>query len=94
MAAVTVTTGYPKAESMGSITLYTWRVTSVDDTDTLATGLGGRLREHWVEWTGDPVTSLPIAGGHSAESAGTITFYPSSSGHGATVFVIGESVAV
>lgn len=86
MAAVTVTTGYPKVESRGSNLAYIWKVTSVDDGDTLATGLSGRIKNWEVEWTGNPTTQAS-AGGHSAESAGTITFYPSEDALGATVTV-------
>ncbi len=87
MAEITVTSGYPKVESMGSRTLYIWKATDVDDAETLATGLGTRIFAHWVEWTGNPGTQAS-AGGHSAESSGTITFYPSSDNLGATVFVM------
>lgn len=87
MASVTKTSGYPKTFSMGSNTLYLWRITDVDDGETLATGLGSRIVDYWVNWTGNPGTQAS-AGGHSANSAGTITFYPSSDNLGASVFVM------
>lgn len=89
MAAVTTTSGYPKVENLGSVQLYIWRITDVDDTETLATGLGNRIVDFWVSWTGNPGTQTS-AGGHATESAGTITFYPSSDDLGATVFVIAK----
>jgi hypothetical protein len=87
MAEVTVTSGYPKRESMGSRTLLIWKATDVDDTETLTTNLGSKIVAHWVEWTGNPGTQTS-AGGHSTESGGLITLYPSSDDLGATVFVL------
>ena len=89
MAAVSTTSGYPKVFSMGDKFLYIWRVTSVDDTDTLATGLSTRIIEHWVRWTGNPSTQTS-GGGHTTESAGTITFYPGENSLEASVFVIAD----
>lgn len=86
-ADVTITSGYPKIENMGSRTLYVWRITDVDDTEELATGLGSRVFDFWVSWTGNPGTQTS-AGGHAANSSGTITFYPSSDNLGASVFVL------
>lgn len=91
MASVTLTSGYPKKQSLGSVTLYTWRITDVDDTETLDTGLGADLIDYWVNWTGNPSTQAS-AGGHSSESSGTITFYPSSDNLGATVFALSNRV--
>lgn len=87
MAAVTVTSGYPKTQSMGSLTLYIWRLTDIADTETLATGLGTSIVSHLVSWTGNPGTQAS-GGGHTALSAGTITFYPSSDNLGADVWVV------
>lgn len=89
MAAATITSGYPKNENLGSVNLYIWRITDVDDAETLATGLGTRIVDFWVSWTGNP-SSQTSAGGHATESAGTITFYPSSDALGASVFVIAK----
>ena len=89
MADVTVTTGYPKVENIGSKMLYMWRLTDVDDAETLATGLGTRIISHIVSWTGNPGTQTS-GGGHTALSSGTITFYPSSDDLGADVWVMAD----
>lgn len=87
MAAVAITTGYPKTESWGSNMVYIWKVTSVEDAETLATGLSGRIKYYFVNWVGNPGTQAS-GGGHSTESAGVITFYPSTDALEATVFVL------
>ena len=87
MAAITVTSGYPIIENAGSLTLYVWRATDIDDGETLATGLGTRIVSHQVSWTGNPGTQTS-AGGHTALSSGTITFYPSSDDLGADIWVL------
>ena len=89
MAAVTVTSGYPVVHSLGDKTLYIWRLTDIDDTETLATGLGTRIISHLVSWTGNPGTQTS-GGGHSALSSGTITFYPSTDNLGADVWVLAD----
>lgn len=89
MASVTLTSGYPKVLSMGDKFLYIWQITDVDDTETLATGLGTRIIDFWVSWTGNPATQTS-GGGHAALSSGTITFYPGENDLGATVFVIAD----
>ncbi len=92
MAAVTITSGYPKIlGQLGMNTVYLWRLTDVDDTETLATGLGARIVSYMVNYTGNPGTQAS-AGGHSVESSGTITFYPSSDDLGADVIVIASGV--
>lgn len=87
MASVTVTSGFPIVESLGSVKLYIWRLTSVDDAETLATGLGTSIVSYQVSFTGNPGTQTS-GGGHTALSAGTITFYPSTDALGADVWVI------
>jgi hypothetical protein len=87
MTEVTVTSGYPVIESMGSRTLYIWKSTDVDDAETVTTNLGTRIIAHWVEWTGNPGTQAS-AGGHSTEASGLSTLYPSSDDLGATIFVL------
>lgn len=89
MADVTVTTGWPKVFSMGDKDIYIWRLTDIDDTETLATGLGTRIISHMVSWTGNPGTQTS-GGGHSVLSSGTITFYPSTDNLGADVWVIAD----
>lgn len=89
MAAVTVTSGYPVVHSLGDKALYIWRLTDVDDAETLATGLGTRIISYAVNWTGNPGTQAS-GGGHSALSSGTITFYPSSDDLGADVWVLAD----
>lgn len=92
MAAATITSGYPKTlGQIGMNTVYLWRLTDVDDTETLDTGLGARVVSFMVNYTGNPGTQTS-AGGHSTESAGTITFYPSSDNLGADVIVIASGV--
>ena len=90
MASVTITTGYPKTQSMGSLTLYMWRITDVDDTETLATGLSSNVVSHLVSWTG--ASTAPSGGGHSVLSSGTITFYPAADNLGADVWVAAATV--
>lgn len=82
----TVTSGYPKRESAGSETKLIWLVTDIDDAETLDTGLGNKIKYYNVNWTGNPGTQTS-GGGHSSESAGVITFYPSTDALGATVEV-------
>jgi len=89
MAAVTVTSGWPKVYSMGNEALYIWRITDVDDAETLATGLGTRYISHTVSWIGNPGTQTS-GGGHSSFSSGTITFYPSSDNLDAEVWVLAD----
>jgi hypothetical protein len=86
----TVTASYPKKETFGSKNLYIWRITDIDDAETVDTGLGSRLREYWITWTGNPGTQAS-ASGHSTESGGTITFYPGTDALGATLFVMGDA---
>ena len=83
--------GYPKMENLGSVTLYIYRLTAVADTETLATGIGGRFVDYWVRWDGDTTTQAE-GGGHSTQSGGTITFYPAEDALGATVFVIARGI--
>lgn len=88
MAAVTITSGYPKIlGEIGMNTVYLWRLTDIDDTETLDTGLGSRIVTFMVNYTGNPSTQAS-AGGHATESSGTITFYPSSDNLGADVIVV------
>lgn len=89
MAAVTTTSGYPKVFSIGDKFLYVWQITDIDDAETLATGLGTRIIDYWVNWTGNPGTQT-AGGGHSALSSGTITFYPGEDNLGASVFVMAD----
>jgi len=90
MTAVSSTAGYPKLESLGSVMLYRYKATDVDDAETLDTNLGERVIDHWVRWSGNPTTQTS-AGGNTTESAGVITFYPSSDNLGVTVFVIAKA---
>jgi len=87
MTEVTKTAGYPKVLSLGNHTGYLYRLTDVDDAETLTTALGTRIVSYFVSWTGNPGTQTS-AGGHSTESSGTITLYPSSDNLGADVLVI------
>jgi len=89
MAAVTVTSGYPVVHSIGDKALYIWRLTDIDDAETLATGLGTRIISHTVSWTGNPGTQTS-GGGSSVLSSGTITFYPSEDNLGADVWVLAD----
>ena len=86
MTAITTSSGYPKTQNMGSLTLYIYRATDVDDGETLATGLGSRIVSHQVSWTGNPGTQTS-AGGHSVLADGTITFYPGSDNLGADIWI-------
>lgn len=90
MAAVTVTSGYPKVFSAGTTALYIWRVSSVDDADTLDTGLGTRVIDAWVSFTGNPTTQTSGGGNITLTSGDTITFYPSENSNTATVFVLAD----
>lgn len=85
--AVTVTSGYPLRSSAGSRILHTWRVTDVDDAETLVTGIGGTIFDHWIHWA-DATDTQTQGGGHSVLSGGTITFYPSQDSLSASVFVL------
>lgn len=88
MADVTVTTGYPKLiGTLGQLSVYLWKLTDIDDTETLATGLGDRILAHMVQWDGNPGTQA-AGGGNSTNSSGTITFYPSTDNLGADVIVL------
>lgn len=61
--------------SSGDQTKLTVKFTSVDDADTYASGLGGRVTEFVYQVTADPTTNTS-AGCNVAESSGTFTFYP------------------
>ena len=89
MAAVSVTSGWPKVFSVGDKFLYIWRITSVDDTDTLATGLSTRIISWAVTFTANPSTQTS-GGGNAAQSSGTITFYPSENSSTADVWVLAD----
>ena len=89
MADVTVTSGYPQVFNMGEKALYLWRLTDVDDAETLDTNLGTRIIDYWVNWTGNPTTQTS-GGGNSARSGETITFYPGEDNLGASVFVLAD----
>lgn len=87
MAAVTLTSGYPKMFNLGNVNLYIFQITDVDDTETLVTGLGTNIIDYWVNWSGNPATQTD-AGGNSTRSGGTITFYPGVDNLDASVFVL------
>lgn len=88
MADVTLTSGYPKLlGTIGSYSLYLYRITDVDDTETLDTGLGSRIVDFWVRQDGNPSTQTS-AGISASESSGTITFYPGEDNLGASVLVL------
>lgn len=89
MASVTVTSGWPQVFSVGDKALYIWRLTDVDDAETLATGLGTRIISYVVSWTGNPATQTS-GGGSSELSSGTITFHPSEDDLGADVWVLAD----
>ena len=92
MADVTITSGYPKTlGSLGQNTVYLWKITDVDDGETLPTGLGTRILAHLVQWDGNPGTQA-AGGGHSTNASGTITFYPSTDNLGADVIVIASGI--
>lgn len=70
MAAATVISGYPLRESVGSLTLFIWKLTAAD-TNTLATGLGANIVGVWAnseagETAGDEGVNV-------ANSSGTLT---------------------
>jgi hypothetical protein len=88
MADVTLTTGWPKMiATLGQLSLYLYKVTDIDDGETLDTDLGGRILSHWVNWIGNPGTQA-AGGGHSVNSSGTITFYPSTDSLDGEVYVL------
>lgn len=89
MAAVAVTSGYPKVFSLGDKTLYIWRLTSVDDTDTLASGLGTRIVDYMCTFTANPSTQAS-GGGNVALSGATFTFYPSENSSTANLWVLAD----
>ena len=89
MAAVSVTSGYPKVFSLGDKALYIWRITSVDDADTLATGISTRIIDYMVTFTANPSTQTS-GGGNAAISGATLTFYPSENSSTANVWVIAD----
>lgn len=92
MADVTVTSGYPKLlGTIGANSLYLWRITDVDDTETLATGLGNRIVDFWIRQDGN-VSTQASAGISASESSGTITFYPGEDNLGASVFVLASGM--
>lgn len=88
MADVTLTSGYPiQVGPIGANTLVLYKVTDIDDGETLATGLGTRILSHWVNWIGNPGTQA-AAGGHSSNASGTITFYPGTDSLDGEVYVL------
>ncbi len=94
MADVTLTSGYPKQLSLGDLTGVLFRLTDIDDTETLDTGVdGSRIISVLVNWTGNPSTQAS-AGGHFTwvASTGVITFYPGEDNLGADVLVLCRGV--
>ena len=88
MAAVTVTSGYPvKVGSIGAYTLLLWKLTDVDDTETLATGLGTRILAFWGQVETDASTQ-GSAGCNIVNSSGTLTFYPGEDNVAMDLFVL------
>jgi hypothetical protein len=88
MADVTVTSGYPiKLGSIGMYTLLLWKLTDVDDTETLSTGLGTRIISFWVTAQTNPSTQ-GSAGCNVVNSSGTLTFYPGEDNEAVDVFVL------
>lgn len=72
MAAATVTSGYPLRESVGSLTLFIWKLSACADTNTLATGLGVNLIGAWANSEGDETAGEE--GVNVVNSSGTLTF--------------------
>ena len=92
MADVTITSGYPKTiGSLGANTLYLWKLTDIDDGETLATGLGARILAFWVQPQTDPSTNTS-AGINAVNASGTITFYPGVDNMAADVLVLASGV--
>jgi len=68
-----------RRESVGSLTLYIFTLTSVADTDTFASGLGGNVAGYWA----NAITNEGTAGDEGvnvANSSGTFTFYLKTTG--------------
>lgn len=72
MAAITVATNYPIRESLGSLTLYIVRSSSVADGDTYASGLGSNVVGYWAN--GEASETAGDEGINMTESSGTFTF--------------------
>lgn len=92
MADVTITSGYPMTiGTLGQNTVYLWKLTDIDDGETLATGLGTRLLAFFVQPQTDPSTNTS-AGINAVNSSGTITFYPGVDNMAADVLVIASGI--
>jgi len=74
-------------ESFGSATLYIYIFSDLDDTDTLATGLGSTIIGAWANGTDDPAAEEGIA---VANSAGTLTFNTGEDNRAVQVFVLAK----
>jgi len=86
--APAITSGYPKMLSAGNYNIYLWKVTDIDDAETLTTNLGTRAISHFVTWIGDTTTPAESSGHSTMSSAGLITFYPAEDALDAHVMVI------
>ena len=64
-----------KKHSAGDETKLVVKFSSVDDADTYASGLGGRVTSYAYQVIADPTTNTS-AGCNVAESSGDFTFYP------------------
>ncbi len=73
MAVQTPASGYPIRESVGSLTLFIVRFTSVATTDTYASGLGSNVVGYWANGETDEGTDGD-EGINVANSSGTFTF--------------------
>lgn len=86
MAAATVASGYPKRESLGSLTLVTCKFTSLVNTNTWASGLGN-IVEYWAQVYGSGGTQAS-AGINVSLSGSTFTFQPGIDTVTAVIFVL------
>lgn len=87
MAAVTPAST-TRIGSLGMFTLFVFNFTAtVNDADTWASGMSGRVFSYWTQDTDNPTTQTSV-GVAVAESSGTFTFYPSEDAKTFYLFVL------
>lgn len=79
---VTVTSGSPRIESWGSNSVLVYKITDVDDDETLTTNLGTALKWYFAVSVTDAADTWNLT-----ESDGTLTFDVASDNRAYTVFV-------
>jgi len=85
MAAATVSS--TNRHSMGDLTLFVVKFSSLADTNTYASGLGTNVVDQWAR-AGTDESTQGQEGWNVANSSGTFTFYGKTTATDATLFIL------